>query len=183
MKSKIYYLHKGDNIPFYIGKTNDPQGRLRQHRFKMGEVKLEVISEVKDWKRWERYYIKKYTNLGYNLINKNEGGGGATFFTQKQKDNISKAKKGIVFTQEHIDKLSAAKKGKCYNNTKGPRNKVAFRVIQRTLTGVFIKCWDGGANEAQRAINGKRQGSVRDCCRGKCKTAYGYKFSYEQKNT
>ena len=46
-RTKIYYLHYEDNIPFYIGKTNRIQGRIGAHRTKFGKnVILEVIDEV-----------------------------------------------------------------------------------------------------------------------------------------
>ncbi|MCP5034738.1 MAG: GIY-YIG nuclease family protein, partial [Actinomycetia bacterium] len=42
MKYFIYYLHKGDNIPFYVGKTKNLKNRISGHRVKYG---LDTIIE------------------------------------------------------------------------------------------------------------------------------------------
>ena len=37
--TKIYYLHQGDNIPFYVGKTNlTLKERLNSHKKKFNNV-------------------------------------------------------------------------------------------------------------------------------------------------
>jgi len=182
--TKIYLITNITDNPYevYIGKTKDIKGRIRNHKIKYHKnIQVNVIDECKmeNWKEIEQYWISQFQSWGFKLDNKNKGGGGATSFTQTQKNNISKAKKGIKFTAEHIKKLSKAKKGICYNKTGRARNKVHKKVLQYTLDGEFIKKWDGGANEANLAINGVRLGSIGDCCRGKCKTAYGYKWKYE----
>ncbi len=109
----IYYLHRGDNIPFYIGKTTNITYRLYNHKIFFGkDIKMEVISEVNNWKRWEKYYIKKYTDLGYKLENKNNGGGGVDIMSQETKDKISNANKGKKRNPEFSDKISKINKGK-----------------------------------------------------------------------
>jgi hypothetical protein len=76
---KIYYLHSGNNIPFYVGKTIKPKNRLKQHIFNKGEfmemVVLEEITET-EWKFWESYWIEQFIQWGFILENKNKGGGG-----------------------------------------------------------------------------------------------------------
>ena len=43
---KIYYLHREDNIPFYVGYTKHLKNRLNDHRRKKGNnVELIVIDE------------------------------------------------------------------------------------------------------------------------------------------
>ena len=43
---KIYYLHRGDDTPFYIGYTKHLKNRLNGHRRKKGnEVEMVEIDE------------------------------------------------------------------------------------------------------------------------------------------
>jgi predicted GIY-YIG superfamily endonuclease len=46
----IYFLHKGNNIPFYVGKTKDIKVRRTNHRNKKNDqnIELEVLDEVED---------------------------------------------------------------------------------------------------------------------------------------
>mgnify|MGYP003346073760 FL=1 len=76
--TKIYFLHKGDNIPFYVGETSQPlKYRLNHHKRKLGvKTYIELLEEVEDWRFWERYWIQQFKAWGYKLINKNSGGGG-----------------------------------------------------------------------------------------------------------
>ena len=58
--TKIYYLHRGNDIPFYVGKSRRHLERLQNHKQTFGSnTEMKVISEVKNWRRWEKYYIKK----------------------------------------------------------------------------------------------------------------------------
>ena len=66
MKTAIYYLHRGDKIPFYIGKTkNPPKKREKNHQVKLNNssIVLEVIDFVDDWRYWEKHYIFLFKNL------------------------------------------------------------------------------------------------------------------------
>jgi hypothetical protein len=138
METIIYYLHKGDKIPFYVGKTkNNPQQRERAHRKKLNNdsIILEIIDNVDDWRYWEKHYITLFKNLGYNIINKNSGGGGPEVVKESTKQKISKSNKGTIhplegrlrtsnklkgrkLPQEQIEKIRVAKLGKP-NSKKG----------------------------------------------------------------
>ncbi len=63
-------------------------------------------------------------------------------------------------------------RGKVQNDPK--RSKP---VIQQSLAGNFISTFPS-LREAGRAL-GVQHGHIRDCCNGKLKTAYGYKWSWE----
>lgn len=159
---KIYYLHKGDNIPFYIGKTNHLEARLKNHKKKYGDIEIKVIKEVKDWKKWERYYIKKYKNLGYQLENKNSGGGGPS--------------KGRIVTEETKIKLRGKRKNtknmkepKSQSHVKNMKGKHLKPIIQYDLKGNFIKKWEGSIKVKEEL--GWNLGS---CLRGKSKTCKGF---------
>ena len=70
----IYYLHMGNNVPFYIGKTINPQSRKYNHRRKFeGKILLEVIDEIpiSEWRFWEKYYISLFKGWGFILENSN----------------------------------------------------------------------------------------------------------------
>lgn len=74
-----------------------------------------------------------------------------------------------------------------YNTNYGTRNKkvsekmtngkLSKPIYQFSLDGVLIKEWPS-AMEIQRKTDYK-QAAISDCCNGKCKTMYGYKWSYK----
>jgi len=183
----IYYLHKGDNIPFYVGKTNRLQGRISSHRKRFGKnVILEEIDNVSlsEWKFWECYWIEQFTNWGFVLKNKNNGGGGATKqnFSPQRSKKISKARlgkpmphKGKPFSEEHKAKIKATR-----GFLKERENTwVAKPVLQYDLDGNFISEFVS-QQEAQYIMGKPNSDGVGACCRGTQKTAYGYKWKYKQ---
>jgi hypothetical protein len=149
MKTTIYYLHKGDKVPFYVGKTKNLKNRLNTHKQVFGKnIFIEFLDEVEDWKYWEKHYINLFKNLGYILENRNNGGGGPSegvIFPEERKQKISQANKGTThpiegrlsaskklkgrkLTPEQIEKIRQAKLGKP-NSKKGkpdgPKPKVS----------------------------------------------------------
>jgi hypothetical protein len=87
MLTKIYYLHRGNDIPFYIGKFNK-KSRLSSHKKKFGkDIQLVIIDEIAiiEWKFWEKFYISLYKSWGFKLENKNNGGGGPTYMSEDVK--------------------------------------------------------------------------------------------------
>lgn len=149
MKTTIYYLHKGDKVPFYVGKTKNLKSRLNTHKQVFGKsIFIEFLDEVDDWKYWEKHYINLFKNLGYILENKNNGGGGPSegvIFPEERKQKISQANKGTIhsvegrlsaseklkgrkLTPEQVEKIRQAKLGKP-NSKKGkpdgPKPKVS----------------------------------------------------------
>jgi len=195
----IYYLHRGDGIPFYIGKTKDLKTRLREHKNTKGKCFIEVLEKVSNnnWIEKEKFYIKKYLNLGCILTNQNSGGGGSKTgtkkHTKKSKIKISKANKGKIlsqktkdkiytkernekiseslkgrkFSKEHIDKLSKAKTNRLSNSAKP--------ILQFNLEGNLIKEWSS-ITEAKKALG---KGDIQSCVLGKQKTAGGYVWRHK----
>jgi hypothetical protein len=111
MKTAIYYLHKGDKVPFYVGKTkNIPNKREKEHQKRLNDssIILEVVDSVDDWKYWEKHYINLFKNLGYPLINQNSGGGGPEIVKESTKQKISQSNKGTIHPIE--GRLSASEK-------------------------------------------------------------------------
>lgn len=124
----------------WIGKSNTPQGRFREHMRhshdkdvrKLVEEKgqdnfqLELLETVefevsKGWVKQEKFWIKKLRGEGHPLLNKNVGGGGATEHTEETKVKQSKVKSGEnnprgmlgrLHTEEWKRKESERKTGK-----------------------------------------------------------------------
>jgi hypothetical protein len=191
-RTKIYYLHRGDNIPFYVGKSRRHLERFENHKQTFGSnIEMKVISEVKNWRCWEKYYIKKYRDLGYQLENKNEGGGGPEIVSQETRNKISNhttrgnkiskankgktmAHKGKSFSEEHKAKIKATRgflKGR-------PNTWQTKAVLQYDLEGNFIKEFVSQI-EAQYFMGKPKSDGIGAVCRGNQKTAYGYKWKYK----
>ena len=104
MTTKIYLLKCPDtNEVRYVGKTNNPEQRLKAHNNKardLGTYKRNWINKLRDekkkpifeiieevdievWQEKEKYWIEYYINLGCKLVNNlNSIGNGLTFGNQ-----------------------------------------------------------------------------------------------------
>ena len=61
------------------------------------------------------------------------------------------------------------------HNFKSASNR-SIPIIQLTLNNEFIRCYRSSMDAEGRT--GFCQGGINSCCRGKCKTCYGYKWLY-----
>jgi len=198
-KIAIYYLHKGDNIPFYVGKTNNPYRRSISHKYLQQEyVCLEIIDEIleENWKFWECYWIEQFRQWGFVLKNKNEGGGGLSNLTEEHikklkkpkteiaKRNMSEGKKGHpMYTEEWKQNISKSKKGipnpKLSISRKGkPHPKKSMKVLQYDKNLNFIKIWDS-SKQAGKTLNINPL-DIQCVARGHQKTAKGFIWKYEK---
>lgn len=160
METIIYYLHKGDNIPFYVGKTkNSPKKREREHKNKLQNknIILEILDEVPDqeWKFWEKHYISLFRSWGFKLENRNDGGGGSTSRSEEMKNKLSQQRKG-----------------------KKPIN-IEKSILQFDLEGNFIKKW---VSYTQAYNIFKNQG-ISKAARGEHLQASNYIWCYEKDYT
>ena len=136
METIIYYLHNGDNIPFYIGKTkNKNLHRNYQHKYTYGNnTILEILDEIptEDWKFWERYYINLFKSWGFELENKNNGGGGPSFYTNESKNKKSESLKKTwssnKFKRNLGKKIQNLKTGEIYNSCTEASKKLHINV-------------------------------------------------------
>lgn len=102
MDTKIYLVTNIDNNPnkVYIGKTKNSKIREQEHRRKFGEnIIYNEIDEINslnknDWEPIESYWIEQFKAWGFEIVNKNKGGGGPEYQTQLMKDIISNINKG-----------------------------------------------------------------------------------------
>ena len=113
----IYYLHRGDNVPFYVGKTINKHLRKLEHRWKnKGGCKPEfvVIDEVftNEWLFWEKYWISQFKCWGFILENCNNGGGGSSFKTEESLRKQSQSLMGHVISEETKEKMRKSALGR-----------------------------------------------------------------------
>ena len=120
--------------------------------------------------------------------------------SEETKKKLSESKKGLLsgeknpmFGKHHSDetkqKISKVHKGKPAHNKGKPMSekqkkklreantngKLSKRVLQFTLDGEFVREW---ISVAECGRNGFNSGYIAACCRGKRKSAYGYKWCY-----
>lgn len=87
---------------------------------------------------------------------------------------MSKAKKGKKFTKEHTQKIVRNLHTKEVRNK--ANNSCKKAIMQLSLNNEFIKNWDS-ATDIQNEL-GIRKNDVCACCKGRQKTAKGFKWSY-----
>jgi hypothetical protein len=201
----IYILLK-NNIPFYVGKTNNPTTRKNKHKIKFGKnIELLVIDNADNetWRELEEFYIQLFRNWGFILENGFKGGGGASYWTESQKQNLirktklSKPKpKGfgdkISKNRNHKEagRLSSISNKKHYLLGSDRNNKISQKlkgrlvdwtgdkIIQYDINGNFIKEWSSIRQAGMYLANTSGE-TIRKCLKGLQKTAYGYKWSYK----
>jgi hypothetical protein len=78
---------------------------------------------------------------------------------------------------QHAWKIGLIKK-EMYKGKKGYLNPAAKKVVQYDLNGNFIKQWDCISDYYRENNINIRNGNVSSCCKGKCRSAYGYKWKY-----
>lgn len=174
----------------YVGKANDIKQRYKAHlnpaRYKDTHIfrwikklrylgqkpTLEVIEQCDKsvWKQREKYWIKYYKKLGYNLVNYTDGGDGLTF------GNKTSFKKGhkLFLDRKHTE---VSKKKISQNSyTKGKPALNRKRVLQKNLDGFKIKEWDCITNAAE--FTNSNRSKISACCKKQRKTHNGFIWEY-----
>jgi len=121
---------------------------------------------------------KENSNNPLTLRHKSE-----VIITEERRKKISLALTGKQLSEEHKKKISLTHKGK--QLSKEHKKKIGLAhinhpsrskcVVQLTLDGDFVAEYPSSM-ETKR--NGYNQGNIIACCRGKRKTALGYKWCY-----
>jgi predicted GIY-YIG superfamily endonuclease len=196
--TKIYVLER-NGIPFYIGKTiQEIKDRYYTHGNRKTNSEIIEIDCVNDneWRFWESWYIELYKSWGFELENKNNGGGGrgpgwisppernakikasmknhSQHYTEEVRQRISEKNKGRArpFTEEHQQNMLIAKR------------KQAKPLLMFDLNDNLVREWEskGQAAEWIKETTGKTSNittQIKDCCLGKQKTAFKFKWKYK----
>ncbi|AAC96973.1 hypothetical protein PBCV1_A651L [Paramecium bursaria Chlorella virus 1] len=108
--------------------------------------------------------------------------------TTKQK--ISKTLTGRVLTEDHKKKIGGShigmthteeSKKKISESSSGEKNHNAKKVYQYDMDGKYIG-WFDSCEEAARHLEKSDGSDISKCARGKRKTAYKFRWSYEKKD-
>jgi hypothetical protein len=118
--TKIYLVTNCYNDPnkVYIGKTKT--SRKLAHKYKFGsQITYDCIDEIssvdrKDWVPLESYWIHQFKQWGFDVLNKNEGGGGPEAHSEKTKQKMKENSpiNGKSRSKEIKNKISNSNKGK-----------------------------------------------------------------------
>jgi hypothetical protein len=91
------------------------------------------------------------------------------------------------FNLSVVDHIDENKQNNNYNNLQwmsskeNTRKSQSKKILQKTLNGELIKIW-GGFGHIQEEL-GLHKSNIQKCCAGiKYKTAYGYKWEYDNYN-
>lgn len=148
----------------YVGKTIDPAGRIRTHRYKAKDGNLyvnrwirklwqyqddfyfNIIATITDdsWEEVEKFYIKYYRDLGADLTNIEDGG------------NARKVRKALC------------RQVKTRNNKK-------IRMLNKQTSEILIEF---ESVKKASEILGLNRFVLGECARGKRPSAYGFKWQY-----
>lgn len=193
----------------YVGKTNNPKQRLKNHcnsaryrnTHKFNWIKqlrkqklkpnLIILDEVllKDWKFWEQYWISQCKTWGFNLVNYHKGGQGLTY------GNQTSFKKGHIPWNKGTSKPKKLKgnRGKTkqsikYQFKKGhiPWNKGTKGIKTKSDKNVYQ--YDKGKTVMIRKWNTAKQAAealninpegIGQCARGNSKSSGGFYWNYK----
>jgi hypothetical protein len=168
----IYILLENE-IPVYLGKTNEPIRRLREHRINFSkDVALEVIDEVEEneWMFWEQWWIELFNSWNIVLLNKNRGGGGPNQQTEYSKKLIGNKQKGI-------------KKPTVSNKLKGQKITwdlgTSTAVLQFDKQGNFIAEYKSMGEAYSKT--GVPSSAICEVCKGNRRSAHGFIWLYKNK--
>ena len=157
LKNRVFiYSLERNNIPFYVGKTKNPKSRkadwLREYK---DSISFNIIDEVnkESWKFWECYWIEQLKGWGFDLINKNKGGGGL----EKHSDEI-------------IELIRKQKIGKKQNRTKVRKDKGTKRIKKPGIKIGSPKGWKM-SKEVRKTKNQKQIGKSKHTVETKIKFA------------
>jgi len=212
-KTYIYLVENcyGDPNKVYIGKEKFPkEGKKRKYNHQKiygDQIIFTYIDEINswdknDWKPIETYWIHQFRTWNFEVINKNDGGGGPITHTKETREilkklntrpkpkpigyseKISKATKGIKRSLEAKNNISKALKLRKITwrekINKSLINRHDKPVLQYDLGGNFIKEWKS-PKEANKSLrpNSVDATTIRAAARGNQKSALGFKWKYK----
>jgi hypothetical protein len=203
--TKIYLVTNCYNDPnkVYIGKTINIRDREYRHKNTYGNnITFSFIDEInslkpENWKPLESYWIEQFRQWGFEVLNKNNGGGGPSFYSKESRSKMSTIKKGYKHTEMSKQKMRKPKSEKHKINLKKPKSKewceklskrrlggVGYNkkpIIQYDLEGNFIKEWES-QYDASISLNINHK-SINNCSKNRTKTAGGFIWKYKEINS
>lgn len=201
-----YYIYElldpRDGSCRYIGKSKNPEKRLKQHlspyQLKKNTPKNAWIKKLKTMglspimriiaiscetyiNNSEIYLIEKYKKNGHNLTNSTIGGDGISFMSEQIKNKISQSKKGRGIGRkvsiETRKKISESQKGK--NRKKWTESK--YKKMCKPIIGINKETQEifyfNSIAEASRKFN-LDSGHISKCCKNKSKSHGGFFWRY-----
>jgi group I intron endonuclease len=165
--------------------------------------KMDIIDEIDgEWEWLEQYWVGQFKCWGFNIKNMTAGGdyNPMTNMEARKKvsnymknliktkewcENISKSKKNVSFhtedSKKHLSIVNGGINNPMYGKKHSPESlkKMGQPVLQYDLKGNFLKRWDSCSEAAINLCDNCRGGHINRCAKGKRKTAYGYKWVYE----
>lgn len=205
----IYKIVNTVNSKIYIGKTyGSIQERWKEHckdyireskenrplyramnKYGIEKFYIEPIEEVdtttNNLEERERYWIEYFNSFkkGYNAT---LGGDGRPYLdydlivdTYKELQNQKEVAQKLKISVESVRRALRDRKENIISSSEIITNQFGARVNQYDLNGVYIKTFPS-LSAAAREINTKGISHISDVCKGKRKTAYGYKWKFAE---
>ena len=178
---KHHYHIEGQLDPNYHGSGVIIKNIYKKRPETLKEEYIKTCYSEEEMCSDEQYYIKLFKTLWPNGYNLTEGGDGGEIPCEEIRKKMSMKLKGRTahnkgkpMSEEQKKKLRDAHKGKTMSDEQ--KKKLSKKVLQFTLDGEFIREWPS-TREIERQL-GFDNGAVGKCCKGKLKSAYGFKWCY-----
>jgi hypothetical protein len=160
--TRIYLVENcyGDPNKVYIGKTKTNYRKYKHVQTFGKDIIFTYIDEINslnknDWEPLESFWIEYFRQLGFEMVNKNRGGGGSNIVSQETRDKMKLAKQNI--SQETRYKMSLSAKNKIYSQESREKMSKSKLGIKKPLgTGDKISKTKKGVKYSQNHKNKMR---------------------------
>lgn len=175
----IYLITNIDNNPnkVYIGKANIPKYRKHYHNSKFGKnITYDVIDIISynhkhEWKFFESYWIEQFKHWGFEVINKNNGGGGPQFHSESTKQKMRTPKSPE--TKQKMSNPRINKQG--FSNPKPNKRKPIIQLDkENNIVNHFSSCKEAAL------ILGINEKAINNALIGRAKTSGGFFWKYKK---
>lgn len=205
----IYKIVNIVNSKIYIGKTySSIQERWKEHckdytrknqenrplyramnKYGIEKFYIEIVEEVdtlvNNLEERERYWIEYFNSFkkGYNAT---LGGDGRPYLdydlivdTYKELQNQKEVAQKLKISIESVRRALRNRNENIISSSEIITNQFGTKVNQYDLNGIYIKTFPS-LSAAAREVNTKGISHISDVCKGKRKTAYGYKWKFAE---
>lgn len=165
---KITYIYLVENCygnpkKVYLGKTKT--SRKGSHRRKYGNnIQYTIIDQIdswdkKDWKPLETYWIHQFRQWGFEVLNKNDGGGGPITYSEKSK--LLMKSKWDDERRNEISKINSLPKSKIHKLRIGMSIKGQKRT-KKTCNNISISKIGKPSNHKGHKLSKKSKQKMRE---------------------